>query len=108
MQPIQIPLKPKPGEIWFFIDLNLVSSHQLGGLFALLTTLGFTPQMAYRQVGADLEICVLLYHGTLPGMTEPPHQLYEQEQYTLANVLEDPNAMHFCCGLVRKPTAIAA
>lgn len=108
MNPIQIPMAPKPGEIWFYIDLNLVPTPQLPELFVLLEALGLTPKLAYRQLKQDLELCALLYQGTSPGMVSPPHELYAREQELLANLLEDPNAMHFLCGVNRKPTAIAA
>lgn len=108
MNPIQIPSNPKPGEIWFYLDLSLIDSAKVPDLFALLDTLGLQPKWAYRQLPGALEVCVLLHQGFQEGMTEPPHQLYEQEQNILANALDDPNAMHFLCGLNRKQPAIAA
>lgn len=108
MNPIEIPSIPKQGDIWFYINLNLVQPHLVPGLFVLLVTLGFQPQLAYRRVRDEIEICLFLYHGFIEGLVEPPHQLYAREQQILAEVLEDPSAMHFLCGLNRKLQAISA
>lgn len=108
MPTAQIPFIPKPGDIWFYIDLTMVDHSKIPGLFALLETLGLPPRLAYRARPDDLEICLLLHHGFLDGMTEPPQHLYGVEQRILANALDDPGAMHFMCGLNRSKPAIAA
>lgn len=104
-KPVQIPLAPKPGEVWFFINLGLIDD--VSGLYALVKALGFTPRLAYRWDMADLEICLLLYHGIIPGMAEPPRELYQREQEILADAI-NTDAMHFCCGLTRQVRSIAA
>ena len=95
---MKIPLAPRRGEIWFFINLNLIDD--VPGLYALVKALGFTPRLAYRWNMEDLEICLLLYYGNIPCMTKPPHELYEREQEILANTI-NTDAMHFCCGLCK-------
>lgn len=100
--PVQIPLAPKRGEIWFFIDLALIDD--VPGLYALVQALGFSPRLAYRWDMENLQICLLLYHGSIPGMTQPPGELYEREQEILANTI-NTDAMHFCCGLHRQAVA---
>lgn len=102
---VEIPLAPKPGEIWFFIDLALIDD--VPGLYALVKALGFTPRLAYRWDMENLQICLLLYHGSIPGLTEAPNELYKREQEILANAI-NTDAMHFCSGLHRKPQTIAA
>lgn len=108
MNPIQIPTNPKPGEIWFYLDLAWIEKSKIPGLFALLDTLDLQPKWAYRQFPGGIEVCLLLYQGFLEGISEPPRQLLQQEQTILANALEDPNAIHFLCGLNRKQPAIAS
>lgn len=103
--PIQIPLIPNAGEVWFFLDLNLVTN--IPETFVLVRALGFTPVLAYRYDMGHLEICLLLYFGVVPGMSEPPRELFQREQEILANNI-NTDAIHFVCGLTRQGKAIAA
>jgi len=96
MTTTEIPLRVQPGEIWFWLDLSLVDD--VPEVYALVKALGFTPRLAFRRIREQVEICLLLYQGTLPGMTTPPDELFEREQQILSNAI-DPDAMHFVCGL---------
>lgn len=101
---IQIPTVLSPGEIWFSINLGLVSN--LAELFTALTSLGFTPVIAHKRMSDGIEVHVLLHHEKRESLPYPPHELFEKEQRVLADLI-NPNAMSFSCGLTRRQPVAA-
>lgn len=95
---VEIPLNPKAGEIWFWLDLSLIED--VPETYALVKALGLIPRLAFRRIREEIEICLLLYHGNMPGMVAPPDDLFEREQRILSDAI-NPESMHFTCGLAR-------
>lgn len=102
MTAIKIPTLPSRGEIWFSINLGLIED--VPALYQALSELNLKPQLAYKQFAGGTEVHLLLHHEVRDEMAEPPHDLFEHEQRTLADII-DPNAMSFSCGLTRQPVA---
>lgn len=108
MQLATIPLCPSPGDVWFFIELRLITEAELPSLYGLIKELGFEPIFATRQVGNETDFCLLLYHENRSETAAPPlNYLFAREQQILANVLKHCEAMRFMCGLHRKREAVA-
>jgi hypothetical protein len=95
-----IPTRPGRGEIWFSIDLAYVKD--LTALFNLVGELGFNnPVLTHRRQEGLWEDHLLLHYERRETLESPPDELFEHEQYALADAEDilDPDGIRFTCGL---------
>lgn len=100
-KPVEIPIFPAPGEMWFSINLDLVQESELPGLLNLLERYGLPPTPAFRGE----ESHYLLWQGRQENLLHPPDDLFVELQQELSDCI-NPDAISFRCCLT--PATVAA
>lgn len=91
----KIPLRPSPGEVWFFINLNLVED--VPATYRLVQSLGYEPKLAYRETRDGTEVHLLLHYEKREMVEDSLWAEFEEHQYTLADAI-NTDAIHFMWG----------
>ena len=99
---LQIPLRPKPGEVWLTVNLNLVED--VPSVYELARSLGYKPLLAHRQTREGIEIHLLLHHERRETLEKPLWEEFEAQMYTLSDAINS-DAIHLLCGLTKAAAA---
>jgi hypothetical protein len=71
----QIPRVARPGEIWFFVNLSMLTSHTPDLVAQLVEEKGYTPELRYveRFIEGErrLDVALLIYQEQLDPDTMP-------------------------------------
>ena len=103
----ELPIIPKPGEVFLAVNLSAVEDRTVAETLQLLEKMGYTPQLRYRQSkDGNVSLYALLKHERVdPEMLASDY--LGDELDTLAEVIQPPDAITSPRGLssVRKPVA---
>jgi hypothetical protein len=112
----QIPKLARPGEVWFFVDLSILTSHTPDQVIDLAQKMGYSPQLRYMEVFIEgvkhLNVALLLHHQQLDPSTMPEDledavgEKLVSDWEELTSTLQPDLAVRLRRGTVPNPVAV--
>lgn len=106
---LELPLIPKPGEVFLAVELTAVQNMTVAEALSLLEDMGYQPTLRYRQLkdGKISVFALLLHENVNPEVLQNTDYLGE-ELDALSEVIQPPDAITSPRGIsmVKMPTVI--
>lgn len=105
---LELPVIPKPGEVFLAVNLSAVKNRTVSETLKLLEEMGYNPQLRYRQSkGGDVSLYALLKHEQVEPQMLVESDYLGDELDALAEVIEPADAITSPRGLspAKKPVA---
>lgn len=106
---LELPIIPKPGEVFLAVNLSAVENNTVAETLKLLGEMGYTPQLRYRQSkdGKVSLYAVLKHEQVEPEMLANSDYLGD-ELDTLAELIQPADAITSPRGLLSAKKPVAA
>jgi hypothetical protein len=106
---LDLPIIPKPGEVFLAIDLSAVENMTVAKTLNLLVQMGYSPQLRYRQAkDGNVSLYALLKHEHIEPEMLANTDYLGNELDILAEVIQPADAITSPRGLSPAKKAVTA
>lgn len=106
---LELPIIPKPGEVFLAVNLSAVQNMTVAETLKLLTEMNYTPQLCYRQSkDGNVSLYALLKHEQVDPEMLANSDYLGNELDTLAEVIHPADAITSPRGLYSSQKPVTA